>query len=229
MRYKWRILQEGSLPLRPSGREERETAHACTAVLLWPENQVPMREHAIVTDPSFTEAGYDQAREELARLGVSIASVGRFFLTHHWHWDHQPRLPVDDPSVSLGELRLEGYPPGIRSIPCPGHTPDLCALTLKSLDEKNVWIVGDAILDTAWLEAWRYWWPNGYGPHEIVQTWRSVALILAAADHVVPGHGPPFAVTKELLGRLIDGFARAEHADRCPDVATLLEERLQRL
>ena len=35
MRYKWRILQEGSLPLRPSGRE----------------NQVPTREHAIVTDP----------------------------------------------------------------------------------------------------------------------------------------------------------------------------------
>ena len=95
MRYNWRILQEGSLPLRPDGRTEREAAHACTAVLVWPENQVPTREHAIVTDPCFTEEGYRQAREELVRLGATFASIGRFFLTHHWHWDHQPSLPAD--------------------------------------------------------------------------------------------------------------------------------------
>ena len=111
----------------------------------------------------------------------------------------------------------------------PGHEPSLRALVFPSAAEEQVWIVGDAILDEAWLRAWGYYWPNQYRPPEIVRTWQSVAAILSGADVVVPGHGPPIPVTPELLENLIAGFPTADQPDRCPEVAQALRARLQTL
>ena len=75
----------------------------------------------------------------------------------------------------------------------------MLASLVVATNDGTTWIVGDAILGEDWLRAWRYYWPNGYGPDEIVETWRSVARILSMADVVIPGHGPPFRVDISLM------------------------------
>jgi glyoxylase-like metal-dependent hydrolase (beta-lactamase superfamily II) len=95
-------------------------------------------------------------------------------------------------------------------------------------ESEEVWIVGDAILSLEWLLDWRYYWPNGYDVEEVIQTWRSVAAILAGAEVVIPGHGPAIEVTAVLLRDLIDVFPEAPYAASCPDVmATLAARELQ--
>jgi len=109
-------------------------------------------------------------------------------------------------------------------VPCPGHAPDLRALRFPS-EYGEVWIVGDAILSLEWLLDWRYYWPNGYDVDEVIQTWRSVAAILAGAEVVIPGHGPAFTVTAALLRELVEGFPEAQGAASCTDVMAALAAR----
>ena len=117
--------------------------------------------------------------------------------------------------------------PLLATVPCPGHAPDLQALRFPS-ESGEVWIVGDAILSLEWLLDWRYYWPNGYDVDEVIQTWRSVAAILAGAEVVIPGHGPTFKVTAALLRDLVEGFPKAPSAAKCPDVlATLVGRQIQ--
>jgi hypothetical protein len=85
------------------------------------------------------------------------------------------------------------------------------------------------VLDRQWLEAWQYYWPNGYAMPEIVETWRSVAKIVATADTIVPGHGPPIRVDAELVHGLAQGFTNAEYARECPDVLASLKRRCEEL
>jgi glyoxylase-like metal-dependent hydrolase (beta-lactamase superfamily II) len=59
--------------------------------------------------------------------------------------------------------------------------------------------------------------------------WRSVARILARAQIVIPGHGPAFEVTPQLLRDLIAAFPAARHARQCPDVLEALRVRLASL
>jgi hypothetical protein len=75
---------------------------------------------------------------------------------------------------------------------------------------------------------WHYYWPNGYDADEVIQTWRTVAAILTGADVVIPGHGPAFKVTADLLRDLIELFPEAPYAASCPDVmATLAARQVQ--
>ena len=84
-----------------------------------------------------------------------------------------------------------------------------------------VWVVGDAVLNEAWLHV-GVLLAELYGPREIAQTWRSVALILSAANVIVPGHGPPLRVTATLIEDLLARFPEAEQSFACPEVAEVL-------
>jgi glyoxylase-like metal-dependent hydrolase (beta-lactamase superfamily II) len=199
--------------------------HRCTAVLLWPEADDPCPENTVLVDPCFTGAGYDYAVQQLAQIGARFDDIGRIFVTH-LHHDHLLHLPYDVPSPRFRPFRPDDTLPGLAVEPCPGHASDLLALVFRAPDDRAIWVVSDAVLDEDWLRAWDYYWPNDYTPAEIVQTWRSVTKIVAHADVIVPGHGPPFDVTAALVRGLLNTFPNAHHADRCSALADMLRARL---
>lgn len=221
--YQWRVLQTGSLPLRPDGSIQR-VEHACTSVLIWPTGEAPTRANTIVTDPCFTTRGFAAASAALGELGLTIEDIGRAFITHE-HGDHLPFVPRMVTNWRYD--RFEPHEESLRAAACPGHHPGLRALTFVSGTDR-VWIVGDAVLDEEWLRRWGHYWPNGYSSAEIAQTWRSVARIVGEADVVLPGHGPALRVTTELVDALIDRFDLAEHSGTCPDVVDALCARRAR-
>ena len=228
-RYDFRIIQVGSLPLTPDGTTHFEREHRATSTIIWPAGERPDRRNTVVADPCLSLLGALQATAVLERLGSTISGVGRIFITHD-HWDHCPNFAFAgaprEPAGTEDAERGDPEPfPGLDAVPCPGHAPDLFALRFTAPRGDEVWAVGDAIIDEAWLRAWAYFWPNGYGPAEIVETWRSVARILGG-DLIIPGHGEPIVVTAGLVAELAAGFHRARHADRCPDVGQAIERRL---
>jgi glyoxylase-like metal-dependent hydrolase (beta-lactamase superfamily II) len=218
------VVQPGSLPLGPDDRYRSGIPHACTSVLVWPEGEPPRRDNCVVTDPCYPDQTYPVVVGALRGLGLKLGEVGFHFITHQ-HGDHVVYVPSWQSRPTFPEFQVSGSGPlsGLRTVPCPGHSPDMTALVFRGGDGE-VWVVGDAVLDEEWLRAWAYFWPNGYDRDEVIQTWRSVALILSRADVVVPGHGPPIRVTTALLSELTDSFSRAEHAHLCPDVAETLRQ-----
>lgn len=225
--YQYIVLQQGSLPLNPNQTHEKAVEHRCASLLLWPAHASPEIENTILIDPCFTAAGYQYAQKQLKKYKCSFSTIGTFFVTHR-HIDHLPNFPQRK-HISQLQQDARHLPDGIELIPCPGHAQDLHALVFRSTFNEQVWIVGDAILNLRWLKAWRYYWPNGYSPREIVQTWNSVAKILARADVVIPGHGNRIYVTAELLADLLETFPYAEYASECPQVEPLLRQRQQQL
>jgi glyoxylase-like metal-dependent hydrolase (beta-lactamase superfamily II) len=225
-RFDWRILQEGKLSIALDETPVPDGGY-CTVTLIWPHGKMPSPDNAVLVDPCFVPAGYRRAAQEVEALGLSLPELARVFTTH-LHGDHIPTVPRDVPSAlfaSPGLVRFY-HAAGIEAVHCPGHAPDLYSLVFHTAADGEVWVVGDAILNREWLEAWAYYWPNGYGPFEIVETWRSAARILSRADVIVPGHGPPIRVGRALLERLLAAFPATAHADRCPDVAEVLHARL---
>lgn len=225
-RHHFRILQRGRLPLRPNRRIEPRTEHRCTSALVWPAGQDPSPDNALLTDPCFTDQGFAEAQQAANELGIDLSDVQRVFLTHGHH-DHLLWFPapVRWPTVeTLSDPETQGCQ-GMTIVPCPGHSEDSCSLVFLDERGRSVWVAGDAVLDRDWLLAWGYFWPNLYGPAEIVQTWQSVARVLQA-DVILPGHGEAIEVTSEVLGLLRERFALAEYAERCPEIPALLERRL---
>jgi glyoxylase-like metal-dependent hydrolase (beta-lactamase superfamily II) len=157
---------------------------------------------------------------------LSIGDIGYFFITHD-HFDHQVTLPCEVGPLPWKGLDPDGTEslPDIRMVHLPGHDTALRGLSFCTASDE-VWVVGDAILDSDWLKLWGYYWPNGYGADDIIRTWRSVALILSSANTVIPGHGPPIHVSSELLEALIAGFPQAAQAAKCLDVESALRTRL---
>lgn len=228
MRYQFTLLQFGQLPLRPGKRIDRTQEHRCTSALIWPVDAAPTPETAIVTDPCYTLVGCAAARKQADAAGIELNEVRWLFQTHS-HLDHAPLFP------SGGFPMLEDVAPDDKPIlpdleiwPCPGHAPDLRALVFRDAANRVVCVVGDAVLDREWLEAWGFYWPNMYLPIEVVETWRSLARLLEA-DLIIPGHGPAIEVTADLLGLLIERFPQAEYHDRCPEVLEALVTRRERL
>jgi glyoxylase-like metal-dependent hydrolase (beta-lactamase superfamily II) len=222
-RFHWLILQEGQLPLRPDHRITR-VEHRPTITLLWCEDEPLNIDNSLLVDPYFTDDGYLSAQRALQAINVQLNAIGGYFVTH-FHYDHLLRLPR---GVSPLPLTRQPEPPaGIQAVPCPGHAPDLHDLAFTSIKDEQVWVVSDAILDEEWLRAWGYYYPNGYEQAEIIETWRSIARTFAHADVIVPGHGAPIRVTRELIKMLLDGFRKAEYSDDCPDVSQALQKRLE--
>jgi glyoxylase-like metal-dependent hydrolase (beta-lactamase superfamily II) len=227
-RYQWRVLQEGTLALKPNRQLTPVAEHRPTVVLLWPEGEPPTPRNTLLTDPYFTDWGFEQARCSLQEIGISFASVGYIFVTHY-HFDHMPRLPAQTPQYAF-KLFVPGendHFPDVRVVDLPGHDPYLRGLAFTATTGERVWVVADAILNEDWLRAWEYYWPNGYGRDEIIQTWHSVAAIVSGADVVVPGHGLPFRVKPEQIPGLIVDFSHAEYAECCPDVVETLKKRME--
>ena len=225
--YQYRILQRGMLPLSPEGAMDLSKEHRCTALAIWPAGERPLPNRTIFTDPSFTSAGKKEAQEHAARIGLTIEMMRMIFVTHR-HRDHLP----SELERSTAHIFQKHVPVAFSDMQvelCPGHAPDLHALIFQTAQHKSVWVVGDAVLNREWLLAWGYFWPNKYGRDEIVETWRSIAKILAHADIVIPGHGDEIQLTPELLNHLLTTFPNAPYAAMLPEVATTLRERLQRL
>jgi glyoxylase-like metal-dependent hydrolase (beta-lactamase superfamily II) len=226
--YQWKVLQEGTLAMKPNRQIEPVVEHRPTVVLLWPQGELPSPQNTLLTDPHFTDWGFEQAGHSLRQIGISFASIGHIFVTHY-HFDHMPRLPAQTPQYAFKLFAPDENDlfPDLRAVDLPGHDPYLRGLAFTATSGEQVWIVADAILNEDWLRAWEYYWPNGYERDEIIQTWHSVAIIMANADVIVPGHGLPFRVTPELINCLIAGFVQAEYAKRCPDVAETLRKRVE--
>lgn len=234
-RLQWSILQEGNLPLRPD-RRAIPGAHICTVVLIWPEGRPPARDNALVIDPCFNVRGWEAAVGRLADLGAAPTDIG-FYFECHPHGDHRLLIPGQDPLASgrcSDELTWErlddpaSHLPAIEIVSCPGHHARMRCLRFSD-QEGEVWIASDAVLDREWLVAWEYYWPNQYSMPDVIETWKSVARIVAAADVIVPGHGAPIRVDAELLHELVERFPLAEYAAECPDVLATLRSCLRQL
>ena len=226
--YEFCILQDGSLPLQPSGGIIQRVEHRCTTTLVWPAGTAPQADNSVIIDPSFTPTGLREAHRRLAGLGGSMQSIRYAHVTHP-HLDHEPGWQVDLPA------ELVPFAPGpctalreVRLVPLPGHDDELKALVFPTTTGP-VWVVGDAVLDASWLQAWGFYWPNGYDEAEVAETWRSVATIVARASTIIPGHGAPITVNRELVSLLLQGFPGAPEHEACPEVATSLKERLGEL
>lgn len=232
-RYTWTVLQRGAIPLRPDGSVKLQVDYRCTTTLIWPDGTDIAPDNTVMVDPCFTDTGYQQAVQALDAQGAVLDSVGRVFVTH-LHGDHMLHLPYHVRAPRFRSFRPESMRDAdpladITPVRCPGHDRGLIALTFRDSAARVVWVVGDAVLDAEWLRAWGYYYPNGYSPAEVVETWRSVARILAAADVVIPGHGTAFDVTPELLRDLLAAFPAAPYAEQCPDVTATLRQRLDTL
>lgn len=228
-RYRWAMLQEGMLTIGLDGAYIPGAGH-CTVTAIWPADDAPSPGSTILVDPCFfTAKQYWQAASGAEALGIPLARLVRVFTTHPHH-DHAAYVPagVEARFASYQMIPFQQQN-GLQTVPLPGHEAHLQAIVFCSPEGQAVWIVGDAVLNAEWLEAWAYYWPNRYGPPEIVETWRSVARILASADVIVPGHGPAVAVNADLLERLIQGFPQAELAAQCPEVGEALQGRLRQM
>lgn len=229
-RFNYAILQPGSIKVKPNGRLIPFVEHRSTSVILWPEDHSPSIENTILTDPCFTAEGYQYSIEILSELGMTFADIGYVFITHP-HDDHIIRLPkgILKPAFRRFNPSDDIWSSKIRTSFYPGHSADLQSLIFRSSSGETVCIAGDAVLNEEWLRAWQYFWPNRYSQAEIIQTWKSVAAIVASADVIVPGHGAPISVSASLIKELLSGFPSAQYSGRCEEVAHILEKRLSEL
>lgn len=225
--YHYLIVQQGTLPLYPTNKRDPSVEHRCTSLVIWPAHSVPGAENTILIDPCFTATGYQYAQTQLESLDLSFHDLGYIFITHR-HVDHVPVMPGKY-KFPYFQKEISPFLPDIDLVACPGHAPDLQALVFCSVSCEQVWVVGDAILNLPWLQAWQYYWPNAYTAQEVVRTWNSVARILSQADIIIPGHGENISITAELLATLRKSFSSAEYAEECPQVEPLLRQRQQQL
>jgi glyoxylase-like metal-dependent hydrolase (beta-lactamase superfamily II) len=149
-RYNYTILQEGTLPLRPDGVNAYGVEHRCTAALIWTADEKPTARNTIVTDPCFTSSGFTDAEIRLKQLGLTIADIAYYFVTHQ-HWDHMPDVPPRPPLpqwVNWNDVDVTGAGrprpytsfnfPDLNSTPCPGHDPLAQALLFRSTRDETV-------------------------------------------------------------------------------------------
>ncbi|HEX6128584.1 MAG TPA: MBL fold metallo-hydrolase [Candidatus Limnocylindria bacterium] len=152
-------------------------------------------DRAIVFDPGMVERQSDLL-EPLAALGLAPADVTDVVLSHH-HPDHCLNAGLfrearvhDHWAIYRGSawdsVDAEGreLSPSVRLIRVPGHTPEDIALVVGTHE-------GLVVLTHLW------WTAEGpaddpYAPDRD-QLRRSRERVLAMADRIVPGHGPPFA------------------------------------
>jgi len=228
--FAWTILQQGQLSLRPDGSVRKAVGHRCTTTLVWPADRPPGADNTLIVDPCFTEEGYAEAAQALEQRGMTFEDIGYIFVTH-LHSDHMLHWPDGARALAFRPFRPVTRPDvfaAIEAQPCPGHHPSQQALHFEDNAGRRVWIAGDVVLNEEWLREWAYFWPNGYGPHQIVEHWRSIACVIAAADIIVPGHDAALPVTSELVSHLLETFPKADYASHCPDVAEALRDRLAR-
>ena len=143
--YQWKILQEGSLPLLPSGRTA-DVEHVCTVTLIWPADSELSAENSVVVDPCFSLTGMQTALGRLKELRADTNQIGHYFQSH-LHFDHvlnTPSLLLKEPPVwSLFPVEKTEAFAEIKVVPCPGHAEDLRALRCPT-PAGELWVASDA-------------------------------------------------------------------------------------
>jgi glyoxylase-like metal-dependent hydrolase (beta-lactamase superfamily II) len=170
-------------------RQDNDGQHVGSTVALVRDGDL-----VLVVDPGLV-ADRSALLAAMRRLGAAPEDVTDVVISHH-HPDHTvnialfPRARVHDHwAVYDGDLwtsrDADGVQlsPSVRLMRTPGHTPE---------DISTLVGTADGVL--AFTHAW--WQPDGpvddpYAPDAAVLL-RSRQLLLAAADTIVPGHGPAF-------------------------------------
>lgn len=156
--------------------------------------------------------GIGDGQKILASLkaeGLRPADIDYVILTHH-HPDHSANNTLfagstfvdgaamwridmfkDHDSSEYGRIRLL---PGVDIVPTPGHSSDDCTILVETAEGK-VAIVGDLVaLKEDMLSGAK---PAYSFDFELQK--KSRAKILREAKFVVPGHGPMFEITPDVL------------------------------
>ena len=176
----------------------------------------------IVVDPGMV-ARRGLILEPLAALGVAPEAVTHVFLSHH-HPDHTINIAlfpnaevVDFWARYRDDLWLDHDGDGYHLAPnselwlTPGHTEEDATLVVTADD-------GVYAMTHLWWHADRTPEIDPLGDDQAAIE-RGRARVLAAADVVIPGHGPSFRVR-----RLTRSAARASRHDVQPDV---VDQRLR--
>jgi len=224
-KYNYIILQQGSLTLKPDGMVDYNEEHRCTITLIWPIKSNLQKNNSLLIDPCFSNQSLLSANSILDDYKISLSEIQNFFITHN-HSDHLPDYSLTKITVDVNYIDKDDNSfIDIDIYPCPGHSDDSKCLYFKSKSNKNVCITGDTILNKDWLKAWQYYWPNGYTKEEVIKTWASVCQIVSNADIIIPGHGKPFNVTKDLLKYLIDNFSSAQYSYQSKNSIEIIKNR----
>ncbi|NXI89872.1 MBLC1 protein, partial [Psophia crepitans] len=195
--YTLRVLQEGYSCPQPDG-----TLHADGSVTLVRGGPVT----------ALVDTGGPWARQRLLDLladqGVSPSDVTHVVCTHG-HSDHVGNInlfPAATLVVGFDLSRGEGCylphglaqgrpyvldPGRLEVTPTPGHTLSHISLVVRDTSLGTVVVAGDLFEKEEDEEEWRTL------SEDPAKQERSRRRVLAVADVIVPGHGPPFRVFRE--------------------------------
>lgn len=174
------------------------------------------------TSPENEEANRRALFSWLEIGGVHPAEVTRVFITHfhrdhfgnlgcfpHARWlCHRLALEARELPDSL-RYRFTGVADGDEVaadtfvLHTPGHTRGHGSLVWSAPGGAvKVALCGDAVINLAWLQSGRVWQFNGdFFDRESAR--ESAAVLAAAADVLIPGHGQPFfSISSATAGRL---------------------------
>ena len=133
-------------------------------------------------------------KKELFRI-LGTENADYLFITHN-HPDHMILARYFDGQKLSGDGELLR---GIVAFPAPGHDRRQRALRFECA-EGVVVVAGDAVINEEYLNAanpaHRVYLPNGYTDEEVAQSLKTMEEIRRQADTIIPGHGPPFDVSR---------------------------------
>ncbi|NXV97615.1 MBLC1 protein, partial [Calonectris borealis] len=195
--YTLRVLQEGFSRPQPDGT-------------LWADGSVTLVRGGPLTLLVDTGGPWDRWRlpQLLGEQGLSPGDVTHVVCTHG-HSDHVGNLNLFPRAtlavgwdLSRGDGRYlpqrpeEGRPlvlhPGHLEVTAtPGHTLNHVSLVVRGTSLGTVVVAGDLFEKEEDEEEWRRW------SEEPRKQERSRRRVMAMADVIVPGHGPPFRVFRD--------------------------------
>jgi len=149
-------------------------------------------------------------RAALSLHSIDPTDIDMVFLTHG-HRDHTGNLSLfshaqyiaafrEPPSGNCDRFHTvkdnEEIAQGVRVMFTPGHTKDHASLIVNSVIaglKTRIAVAGDAVISYSYFSAGKTWnHNNDFFSRE--EASRSIELIVARSDIIIPGHGSPFNV-----------------------------------